>query len=139
MRSSNAAPRQQSCDSSGRCYEPFPQNVAMALWRATSLLDRTPARIGIELSRCGCRFCRGLSQILLEQHAILIDDEGHDSRVSVFGGISDEGKSTGHFPCDQVLLRTTSRLIALSLQHVEVVAVERSVRVVLFAIPFRGC
>jgi hypothetical protein len=41
------------------------------------LLHGSPSGLGIELGHCGCRFCRGLPQILLEQHAILVDHEGH--------------------------------------------------------------
>jgi hypothetical protein len=44
-----------------------------------SFLNLAPTSIGIELAHCGCRFSCRRPQILLEQHAILVDDEGHYS------------------------------------------------------------
>jgi hypothetical protein len=42
-----------------------------------SLLYNFPAGVGIEHVHCGRCLCRGLSQILFEQHAILVDHESH--------------------------------------------------------------
>ncbi len=79
---------------------------------------------GSNLGHSGCRFRRGLAQILLEQHAILVDDEGHHARVAVFRGIGDEGKSTNRFSIDDIFLRTARRFIGLPREHMEVVAME---------------
>ena len=94
---------------------------------ALLVFDNDPTGIGIELRHCSRRLCRGLPQILLEQHAILVDHEGHHARVAVLRRIGDEGESACHLPVDHIVLRAARRLIALSLQHAEVVAVERRV------------
>src|ERR1700730_662417 len=58
-----------------------------------SWLHDGPAGIGIEHAHCSCRICCGLPQILLEQHAILVDYEGHDPGVAVLRRIGDESES----------------------------------------------
>src|ERR1700735_4488265 len=107
--------------------------------RTFSLLYDTPARIGIKLAHCGCCFCSGLSQILLKQHAILIDHETHYARVAVLGRIGDEGKATRHLPIDHVVLRPARRFIALALQHTKVIAVECGVSLWRCTVPFSRC
>src|SRR5215469_12018791 len=104
-----------------------------------SLLHQTPAVIGIELSHCTCRLHRGVSQILLKQHSILINDECHYARVAVLCRISDERESARHFPRNNVVLRAAPCLVALPGEHVEEVAVKRHVRVRLYRIPFGSC
>jgi len=104
-----------------------------------SLLDGAPSGIGIEHLHGGCRFGRGRRQILLKQHPILVVDERHHSRVTVFRRVGDKCESSDHLPIHHVVLRTTLRLFALPRQHAEVVAVEGRVRVSLDAISFRGC
>src|SRR5260370_3918783 len=89
-----------------------------------SLLYRAPACIGIELAHCCCGFSCRRPQVLLEQHAILVDDEGHYSRIAVLRRISHEGKSTNHLPIHDVILRAARRVNALPGQHVEEVAME---------------
>src|SRR5260370_28113091 len=104
-----------------------------------SWLYDDPAGIGIEHAHCGCRFCRGLPQIFLEQHAILVDHERHHPRVAVLGWVGDEGESACHLPVDHVVLRAAWGFIALALQHTEVIAVEWGVRIRLCAISFSCC
>src|ERR1035437_2841428 len=63
----------------------LPRSSERAAWLASacvggmggthSLLHDIPAGIGIEHAHRGCHFRRGFSQILLEQHAILVDHE----------------------------------------------------------------
>ena len=89
-----------------------------------SFLHNGPAGIGIEPAHCGCCFCRRLSQILLEQHAILVDHECHHARITVFRRIGNEGEAACHLSIDHIVLRTARRLIGLPLQHAVVVAVK---------------
>src|SRR5882762_9023526 len=81
-----------------------------------------PTGIGIEASHRGCCFSGGLSQVLLQKHAILVDDEGHHPGIAVLGRIGDEGESTDHPAIDHVVLRTAVRVTALAVEHMEVVA-----------------
>ena len=54
------------------------REVPASIFRA-GLFSQTPGAIWIKLGHCGCGFSGGLPQILLQQHAILVDDEGHYS------------------------------------------------------------
>src|SRR5580692_11612347 len=103
------------------------------------LLCSAPTGIGVELAHCGCCFRCVLAQILLQQYAILVDEECHDPRIAVFSWIGDEGESTGHLPIDHVVLRAPWRVTALPPQHMEVISMERHMRVWLCAISFFGC
>src|ERR1700689_1152462 len=102
------------------------------------LLHRCPTVTRIELSHCGCCLCGGLAQILLKQHAILVDDEGHYPRIAVFRGIGDEGESADHFSIGHVILRPAWCVRALPLEHTEVVTMERRVGVRLYVVSFIG-
>ena len=102
------------------------------------LLRRGPAGIGIELGHCGSGLCSGAAQVLLEQHAILVNDERHHAGVAVFSGIGDESKTAGHLSIDHVVLRAAGRVTPLPSEHMEVVAMERHMRIRLQAISFVG-
>jgi hypothetical protein len=65
------------------------------------------------------------AQVLLVDRTVLVDNEGHDSRISVFGGIGENGKPTRHLSIDDVILCATLCLVSLFGQYLEVVAVER--------------
>src|SRR5277367_2390378 len=85
-----------------------------------SFLHYAPTGIWIEFGHGRGGLCGGLTQVFLEQHAILVHDEGHHSRIAVFCRIGDDGKSTYHLPIDHIILGTTWRLTALPGQHTEV-------------------
>src|SRR5271163_1990519 len=68
------------------------------------LLYWGPARIGVELGHCGCCLCCISSQILLQQVAVLIDDESHHAGVAVLSWIGDEGEAAGHLSIDDIVL-----------------------------------
>src|SRR5271166_2641065 len=107
--------------------------------RTCLLLYDAPPGIGIELARCGRRFCCGLAQVLLQQHAILVDHERHYAGVAVLRRVGDQAESARHLPIDQVLLRAARRFIALAIQHAEVIAVEWGVPLGLCGISFSSC
>src|SRR6202007_539669 len=65
------------------------------------------------------------AEIFLVDGTVFIDDEGHDSRIPVFGGVGEKGKPACHLSIDDVILHAALCLVALFGQDVEVVAVER--------------
>src|SRR5580658_1739282 len=89
------------------------------------LLRRAPARIGIISGHLAGQALRLRSEVLLKDNSILVDDEGHDSRVSIAGGIGDECESLGHAAADQVALGTARRIRSLGGQDSKVIAVKR--------------
>src|SRR5882672_1749037 len=103
-----------------------------------SFLYLTPTGIGIELAHCGCGLSCSRSQVLLEQHTILVDDECHYSRIAVFRRIGDEGESTNYFPIHDIILRAAWSVTALPSKHVEEVTMEWRMRVRFCAVPFGG-
>src|ERR1700756_3087080 len=83
-----------------------------------SLSHNVPSWIWVKLAHGGGRFARILSEVFLEQHAILVDHEGHHAGGSVFRGIGDESESTGCFAIDNVLLCAAGSVGGLALEHV---------------------
>src|SRR5580658_8058596 len=81
-------------------YLLFLKTVTTGSW-----LNNGPTTIGVEFSHCGCYLCGGLSQVFLEQQAILVHDECHHPRIAVFGGIGDEGEPAHHLAIGHVVLR----------------------------------
>src|SRR5580658_270285 len=95
----------------------------------------SPTVIGIELSHGSGCFRRSLSQVLLEKHAVLIDDECHHSRITVLRRIRHECESAGHLPVDHVVFRAAIGATALFGQHMKKVAMEWRVGIWLYGIP----
>jgi len=87
----------------------------LQLYCSELFADLAPGTVWIKLGHCGCSFRRGLPQIFLQQHAILIDDEGHHSRIPVLRRISNESESADHFFTDHVALRSAGCVTTLLL------------------------
>src|SRR5271165_3220829 len=103
------------------------------------LLNSLPCFIGVEFCHRASDLVGGLAQVLLIHNAILVDDEGHDTGIVVLRGISDHGKATSHLAVDDVVLRGPFRISALSIEHVEVVTVERLMGIRFDLQSFGGC
>src|SRR5207302_10401972 len=72
-----------------------------------------PTGIGLKCGHRSCYFRRILAQVFLQQHTILIDDECHDSRVTILRWIGYEGETTNHFSIDHIVSAAAGCVIAL--------------------------
>src|ERR1700735_4855551 len=63
------------------------------------------------------------AEVFLEDFAALVDDEGHDAGVAVFGGPGDEGEAANHVAVDDVIVFAAGSVFALAGEDFEVVAV----------------
>lgn len=61
--------------------------IQLAGYSSQSLHNSLPAFVGIEFRHFGSKFVGILSQILLEDHTVLIDHESHDTGVAILGRI----------------------------------------------------
>ena len=69
-----------------------------------------PGLIGIEQTDAIGEYFRAFTKILLIDSAGMIDHEGHDTRVSVFGRIGNQRETTDHLALDDVV-KCASRCI----------------------------
>ena len=61
--------------------------------------------------RHGSSHLRGfVAEVLLINRAVFGDHERHDSRISVFCEISEDGEAAGHFSVDDIVLGTAGRV-----------------------------
>src|SRR5664279_3967909 len=67
--------------------------------------DGTPGFVGIEFGHRFCELNGVLAEVLLVHHSALVDDEGHDARVTVLLRIGDEGEAPSHLAIYDVILR----------------------------------
>src|ERR1051326_122983 len=78
---------------------------------------------------CGYRLSNFLSigpQILLIDLAVLIDNKGHDSGISVFHGIGDKGESASQFSIHKIVHSAARRVRPLTLEEPIDIAVKWS-------------
>src|SRR4029078_12665715 len=68
---------------------------------------------------------RALAQILLVDVAVIIDDEGRDAGIAVFGRISNKAEPTDHVAVDNVIHGPARGCRALTQQDFVAIAVER--------------
>src|ERR1017187_8009173 len=91
---------------------------------------RSPGVVRV-ISGDGLGDFRGLeSEVLLIDLALLIDDEGHHTRVAPFGRPGDEGKSGNHAVVDDAIILAARCVFSLACQDFEIVAVIRGLLVV---------
>jgi hypothetical protein len=79
--------------------------------------DRSPGFVGIEFCGRRCIFGRGVAKVLVEEDAVLVDDEGRDTRVAVLFRVSDEGETSGHLSVDDVIFRAALGIGSLFREH----------------------
>src|SRR5215467_12671846 len=80
---------------------------------------------GIQLGHCVGDFSGVLPQIFLISNSVLINDEGHDAGIAVYGRIGNKGKSPEHLPIREVIFCAALRMPTLPVQDAEIVAVKR--------------
>src|SRR5208282_4450308 len=84
------------------------------------------------------RYLAGIgTQVLLIDLAVLIDDEGHHSRVAIAGRVSKQRESSGHLARDDIAFGAIRRVGSLTGQQPVKVAVE-GMRLASMLIAFAG-
>src|SRR5208282_2952866 len=126
--------RSPSCREIGRVQleqvtsaeRPFPLFGRLDSHLFLLLFSLLPARTGV-VFRHGFTENVGLfAEIFLKYGSILVNDEGHHARRSVFRRIGHESEALGHFAIHQVTLRAAASILSLTRQDVEIVAPVRS-------------
>src|SRR5271170_6545064 len=92
--------------------------------RVEKRLQRLPTLVGIELRHRLSLVCTVLAEILLVNHAGLVDEERLNPRFVVLRRIRDISEAAGHFSIENVALSAALRIGALAIQPAEIIAVE---------------
>src|SRR5205823_2707859 len=92
---------------------------------SASIRRYRPGFVRIIFLHCLGNLCGSRTEVLLINAALLVHDEGHDARISVFGGPGYEGEAGDHVAVDDVIVPAARRVFALALENLEKVAVER--------------
>ena len=112
-----------------RAAENPESDASRSIGRRHSLGTRSSAaNSGPDLVRIECRHARcdlrcRTPEVLLEDDALMVHDEGHDARIAVLGRISDETEATDHLAAHHIIECAAGSLRPLSLQDLVVVAV----------------
>jgi hypothetical protein len=64
------------------------------------VIDLLPGGIRQEGFNCPRDLCGARPQILLKHCAVLIDHEGNDAGIAIFGGVGDEAETADHLAID---------------------------------------
>lgn len=67
-------------------------------------IDLGPGAVGRERIYLAHKLCRIWPEILLKYRTIMIDHEGHDTRIAVFGWIGEERETADHLALDEVVI-----------------------------------
>src|SRR5262249_5172349 len=86
--------------------------------------DLPPVMVGVELAHSRGDAASPRTQIPFIHITIVVDDEGHDAGIAVFGRVRDEPETTDHVAANDVVDGTAGRVWSLTGQHLEVIAVK---------------
>ena len=86
-----------------------------ASWRSKSIgslrrLDLSPSLIRRERIDLSRKLVGPWPEILLVHRGVLIDHEGHDARIAVFGGEDEQRETADHLAVDQIIVGTAGRI-----------------------------
>src|SRR6185295_2818958 len=83
-----------------------------------------PQRIGIVVTHFLRRLCCIWTKVLLINASLLIDDEGHDTRLTVFRRPCDHRESADHISVDDIVVFAAGGVLPLASEYLEIVAME---------------
>src|SRR5260221_263827 len=88
-------------------------------------VDLLPGLVRIEPSHVRHEPQRVVAEIFLVDRAGMIDQDGHDTRSAVLGGIGDQREPTDHLACDDIVECAARCVRALLLQNPVIIAMIR--------------
>src|SRR3984885_7073558 len=88
------------------------------------LFQLGPGLVGIESGHLCCHIDGIFPQVLFEDHSVLVDDEGLNTRIAVLRRIRKKAEPAGHFSIDKIRLGATLRIRTLIFQLPEVITIE---------------
>src|SRR5947209_3209870 len=100
------------------------ETVALIL-RLPSVWREPPRAFGILRIHSACEPVSGRPEVLLVNPALLIHNEGHHARITVFRRPRDHCEPADHISVDYIIVLAARRMLPLAGKYLEVVAMER--------------